>query len=411
MQFTHGNAIIGQSGGPTSAINATLAGVYRAARDNEYIQTIYGMVHGIEGLLKADVVDLATQIKSDHDVDVLAATPSAFLGSCRFKLPKLEDKPEVFEQIFDMFKKFEIKYFFYIGGNDSMDTVLKLSLYAKSINYDINIMGVPKTIDNDLAVTDHTPGFGSAAKYIATATREVSRDASVYPTPVVTIMEVMGRNAGWLTAATALARGENCDAPDLIYVPELMFDIDKFVMDVKKLSEKKRCIIVAVSEGVKVDKDTYVCEAISRGETDAFGHKHLSGTAKVLADIVNERLGLKTRQIEFGLLQRCASHCASATDISESLAVGAEAVKEAVNGSTGKMVYYIRESSSPYKMSIGCIDISKIANVEKTIPREWINEEGNNVKKEVIDYMLPLIQGEAPIFIKDGLPQHLVLKK
>lgn len=411
MKHVKGNAMVGQSGGPTSAINATLAGVYKAARDSEYIETVYGLVHGIEGLLKGDIVDMGLQLKTDHDIDVLAATPSAYLGSCRFKLPKVEDKPEVFDKIFEMFSKNNVKYFFYIGGNDSMDTVHKLSMHAAKIGYEINIMGVPKTIDNDLAATDHTPGFGSAAKYIATATREVSRDASVYPSKCVTVMEIMGRNAGWLTAATALARCENCDAPDLIYVPELLFDIDKFVEDVKKISEKKNCVIVAVSEGAKIDKDTYVCEALSKGETDAFGHKHLSGTARVLADIINERLGLKTRQIEFGLLQRCAAHSASATDIAESRMIGGCAVEEAVNGNTGEMVYFVRESNDPYKVSIASMDIAKIANVEKVIPREWINEEGNNVTQEAIDYMLPLIQGEAPIFMENGLPVHAVLKK
>lgn len=291
-----------------------------------------------------------------------------------------------------------------------MDTVYKLSRYAVKIGYEINIMGVPKTIDNDLAVTDHTPGFGSAAKYIATATREVSRDASVYPSKCVTIMEIMGRNAGWLTAATALARGGNCSAPDLIYVPELMFNIEKFLEDVRRVSEKKSSVIVAVSEGAKINKDTYVCEALSKGETDAFGHKHLSGTARVLADMVTDVLGIKTRQIEFGLLQRCAAHCSSATDIAESRMIGAAAVEAAVNGATGEMMYFVRESGSPYRVSVARMDIAKIANVERVIPREWINAEGNDITQEAIDYMLPLIQGEAPVFIEDGVPRHAVLK-
>lgn len=410
MKFVKGNAMVGQSGGPTSAINATLAGVYKAARDSGYIETVYGLVHGIEGLLKGDIVDMSIKLKTDADLDLLAATPSAYLGSCRYKLPKAEEKPEEFEKIFETFKKHNVKYFFYIGGNDSMDTVHKLSVYAAKIGYEINIMGVPKTIDNDLAVTDHTPGFGSAAKYIATATREVSRDACVYPSKSVTIMEVMGRNAGWLTAATALARSEDCSAPDLIYLPERLFDIDKFVEDVKALSEKKQSIIVAVSEGVKVDKDTYVCDALGKGETDAFGHKRLSGTARVLADIVSDRLGLRTRAIEFSLLQRCAAHCASATDIAESRMIGGAAVEAAINGTTGEMMYFVRESSNPYKVSIDSMDISKIANVERKIPDEWINEEGNDITQGVIDYMLPLIQGEAPVFIKNGLPQHAVLR-
>lgn len=410
MEFVKGNAMVGQSGGPTSAINATLAGVYKAARDSAYIETMYGLVHGIQGLLQGDVVDMSVKLKTDEDLDLLASTPSAYLGSCRFKLPKEEDKPEIYEKIFEMFKNHNVKYFFYIGGNDSMDTVYKLSRYAVKIGYEINIMGVPKTIDNDLAVTDHTPGFGSAAKYIATATREVSRDASVYPSKCVTIMEIMGRNAGWLTAATALARSGNCSAPDLIYVPELMFNIEKFLEDVRRVSEKKSSVIVAVSEGAKINKDTYVCEALSKGETDAFGHKHLSGTARVLADMVTDVLGIKTRQIEFGLLQRCAAHCSSATDIAESRMIGAAAVEAAVNGATGEMMYFVRESGSPYRVSVARMDIAKIANVERVIPREWINAEGNDITQEAIDYMLPLIQGEAPVFIEDGVPRHAVLK-
>lgn len=422
MKLVKGNAMVGQSGGPTSAINATLAGVIRGAMKSEYIETMYGMVHGIEGLLNGNIVDIGVKIKNEDDIAMLAATPSAYLGSCRYKLPKEKDDAVAFEaafkKVFEIFGQYNIKYFFYIGGNDSMDTAHKLSQYAQKIGYEINIMGVPKTIDNDLAVTDHTPGYGSAAKYIATATREVSRDASVYPAKCITVMEVMGRNAGWLTAATALARGNGCTAPDLIYLPEIFFDIDQFLVDVKALSDKQNSVIVAVSEGAKVDENTYVNEAVDKmlgadkggGEIDAFGHKHLSGTARALTDLISGRLGLKTRQIEFGLLQRCAAHSASGTDISESLAIGERAVEEALNGTTGQMVYYKRESQNPYKMSIGSVDIGQIANVEQKIPREWINQAGNDVKQEVIDYISPLIQGEAPIFMENGLPKHAVLK-
>lgn len=411
MKFLKGNAMVGQSGGPTAAINATLAGVYKAARDSEYIDTIYGLVHGIAGLLKNDIVDMSEGLRTDEDIEILASTPSAYLGSCRFKLPKHEDKPEVYEEIFKIFEKNNVKYFFYIGGNDSMDTVYKLSLYASKIGYEINIMGVPKTIDNDLAMTDHTPGFGSAAKYIATSARELIRDVSVYGDFCVGILEIMGRNAGWLTAAAALARHEGCDAPDLIYLPEIVFDIDKFIEDIKKVLERKKCVFIAVSEGVHLADGTYICDALSNGETDAFGHKRLSGTARVLSNIVTERLGAKTRQVEFSLLQRCAAHCASATDISESLMIGAYAVNEAINGKTGHMVYFVRESNSPYKVSASSANIADIANVEKVIPRKWINEDGNDVTQEAIDYMLPLIQGEAKVFMKDGLPMHAILKK
>ena len=404
MKNVKGNAIIGQSGGPTSAINATLAGVFKAARDNEYIETVYGMVHGIQGLLDGDMVDMGEKLKTDCDIDLLASTPSAYLGSCRYKLSQ-----EDYDKVFEVIEKHNIKYFFYIGGNDSMDTVYQLSRYAEKTGHEINIMGVPKTIDNDLFGTDHAPGFGSAAKYIASSVREVCRDASVYSAKCVTIFEIMGRNSGWLTASSALAKGNGCDAPDLIYLPEVMFSIDKFIEDIRKVSENKKCITVAVSEGIRVDKHTYVCETMGGNETDAFGHKRLGGTGTVLANIVAEKLGFKTRQIEFSLLQRCAAHIASKTDIDESLMIGKKAVEEAVAGSTGKMVCYIRESDSPYKISIGSLDISEIANVEKLVPREWINEDGNYVTQECIDYMFPLIQGEAKIYMKDGLPEHAVL--
>ena len=409
MKNLKGNAMVGQSGGPTSVINATLAGVYEAALKSDCIETVYGLVHGIEGLLKGDIVDMSIGLKCKEDIDILASTPSAYLGSCRFKLPLAEDKPELYDQIFEILAKYNVKYFFYIGGNDSMDTVYKLSSYADKIGYEINIIGVPKTIDNDLAMTDHTPGFGSAAKYIATATREINRDASVYMAPCVTIIEIMGRNAGWLTAATALARNEHCGAPDLVYLPELTFDIDKFIEDVKKVLKKRSAVIVAVSEGVKLADGTYVCDAVLNTETDAFGHKRLTGTAKVLSDIANERLGIKTRQIEFSLLQRCAAHCASATDVAESKMIGACAVEKALNGESGKMVYFVRKSNSPYEVCIESVDIGEIANVEKVIPREWINEEGNDITQDLIDYMLPLIQGESRVFVKDGLPVHAVL--
>lgn len=412
MKFVKGNAVVGQSGGPTSAINATLAGVFKGAKDAECINTVYGMVHGIAGLLNRDLVDMSTQVKNDEDLAVLKATPSAFLGSCRYKLPALGEGKDIYDKIFEIFAEYDIKYFFYIGGNDSMDTVHKLSEYAAQINYEINIIGVPKTIDNDLAVTDHTPGYGSAAKYIATAVREIIRDAVVYDKPMFTVMEIMGRNAGWLTAASALARVDGFDGPDFIYLPERLFDMDKFVADVCELAKTKPHITVAVSEGIKSDENTYVCEAaIKNAATDSFGHKSLSGTANYLAQVIGDKLGIKTRAVEFSLLQRCAAHCGSETDIEESFAIAQAAVREAVSGGTGKMMYYKREEGAEYKVSFDSMDISKIANVERVVPDEWINAEGNNVNDGFIDYALPLIQGEAPVYTKNGIPTHLVLNK
>lgn len=412
MQFVKGNAVVGQSGGPTSAINATLAGVVKGAMDAECIDKVYGMVHGIAGFLNRDLVDFATQVKDDHDLNLLKATPSAFLGSCRFKLPSAADGEETYKKIFEILSEYNIKYFFYIGGNDSMDTVHKLSDYAAKINYEINIIGVPKTIDNDLAVTDHTPGYGSAAKYIATAVREVIRDAVVYDKPMFTVMEVMGRNAGWLTAAAALARVDGFPGPDFIYLPERIFNLDKFVNDVCELAKTKSHITVAVSEGIKSDENTYVCEAaIKNAATDSFGHRSLSGTANYLAQIIGEKLGIKTRAVEFSLLQRCAAHCASKTDIDESFQVAYAGVREAISGGTGKMMYYKREAGPEYKVTFDSMDISKIANVERVVPDEWINAEGNNVNDGFIEYALPLIQGEAPIYAKNGIPAHLILKK
>lgn len=400
-----GNAIVGQSGGPTTVINASLAGVIKGAFAANEIETIYGAEHGIEGVLAENLVNLNERFADPKMLNLLIHTPAAYLGSCRYKLPKEFD--EKYDKIFEVFKKHNIAYFFYIGGNDSMDTVYKLSQYAKRIDYPINIIGVPKTIDNDLAITDHTPGFGSAAKYIGTSIREITRDAQVYDSSTVTIIEIMGRNAGWLAAASALARTENEPAPHLIYLPEMVFDVDKFMADIEKASKTYRNVIAVVSEGVKTADGKYVCEGAAASVVDSFGHKQLSGTARVLADMVHAKFGWKVRSIEFSLLQRCAAHVASLTDVTEAEQIGTAGVNAAVSGQTGMMMYFKRVSDSPYKVEIDSYDISKIANVERVVPREWINEEGNDLLQPALDYMLPLIQGESTAVFENGLPVYL----
>ena len=401
------NCIVGQSGGPTAVINASLCGVASAALKNENIGTVYGAVNGIMGVLGENFIDMADILKTKEDEELLKTTPASFLGSCRYKLPKLDDDKDDFKKIFDVFTKYNIGYFFYIGGNDSMDTVDKLSRYAEKIGYDINIIGVPKTIDNDLMETDHTPGFGSAAKYIATTVREVGLDSDVYDLNSVTIVEIMGRNAGWLTAASVLARNEKCAAPHLIYLPESDFDDEKFFNDIKELNAKGvKNIIVAVSEGIRYADGTYVCDKASSGLVDTFGHKCLSGTAKVLENMVRDNLGFKARGIEINVLQRCASHFTSLVDINEAFEVGAAGVAEAVAGGTGKMMAYERVSNKPYKMQIVSRDIKNIANGERIVPQEWISN-GNDVTQEMIDYVQPLIEGTPTLKYENGLPVYL----
>lgn len=407
------NIIVGQSGGPTSVINSSLAGVYKTAKERGF-QTIYGMLHGIQGLLDEMYIDLSTQIHSDMDIELLKRTPSAFLGSCRYKLPAIHENPEIYEKIFSILEKLEIEAFIYIGGNDSMDTIKKLSDYAIVKGYQQKFLGVPKTIDNDLALTDHTPGFGSAAKYIATSTKEIIRDALglTYNKDMVTVIEVMGRNAGWLTGATALAKTEECEGPDLIYLPEITFDVDKFLAKIKSLLKKKKSVIAVVSEGIKLADGRYVCELSNTNDyVDAFGHKQLQGTAAYLAGFLGAELGCKTRSVEFSTLQRSASHLASRVDINEAFMVGGAAVKAADEGDSGKMVVIDRVSDDPYMSAAGIYDVHRIANNEKLIPRSWVNEEGTYVTDEFINYVEPLIQGDYQPFMVNGLPQHLVLKK
>ncbi len=404
-----GNIIVGQSGGPTSVINASLAGVFKTALDRGS-NKIYGMLNGISGLLNNRYVDLTDKIKNNLDVELLKRTPSSFLGSCRFKLPEISADEKTYENIISILKKLEISHFFYIGGNDSMDTIKKLSEYAKIKNIDINFMGVPKTIDNDLAVTDHTPGFGSAAKYIGTTVKEVIRDGLVYDTKNVTVIEIMGRNAGWLTSAAALAKGDDCEGVDMIYLPEVAFDLDKFIEKSVQIQKEKNNFVIAVSEGIKTADGTYVCELSNSDRfTDSFGHKALSGTASFLADKLAAELGCKTRSVEFSTLQRCGSHIASQTDITEAFLAGGQAVKAAFDGETGKVVIFDRISNDPYLMTTRVADVNDIANVEKVVPAEWITNEGTYVSDELVNYMLPLIQGELPPYMVNGLPKHITV--
>lgn len=402
----NGNVIVGQSGGPTAVINSSLAGVYKTAKDRG-AKKVYGMLHGIKGLLDGQYVDLSEKIHTTMDIDLLKRTPSSYLGSCRFKLPEIEKDKETFEKIFKKLNELEIEYFFYIGGNDSMDTIKKLSDYAKIINSNIKFMGVPKTIDNDLAVTDHTPGYGSAAKFIASTMKEIIRDGLVYDYPTVTIVEIMGRNAGWLTAASALAKSDDCEGVDMIFLPEKPFDIQKFMAEIKELSSKGKSVVVAVSEGIRVADGRYVFELAAHVEmVDSFGHKQMSGTAKFLSNKIVSELGIKSRAIELSTLQRCASHITSRTDITEAYNVGGAAVKAAFEGETGKVVVLKRVSDDPYMCITETHDVHDIANVEKKVPLEWITDD-NQVTSELLHYIRPLIQAELSPIMVAGLPRHL----
>ena len=407
-----GNAIVGQSGGPTAAINATLAGVIRGCRDCEAIVTLYGALNGVEGMLAGRICDL-TKYYGDSELKALSLTPSSALGSCRKKLPKYEEDEEPYKKLFELFKKNNIRYFFYIGGNDSMDTVAKLSAYSEVSGYEIRVMGVPKTIDNDVCGTDHTPGYGSAAKFIAATMQEILRDCAVYTVKAVTIVEIMGRDAGWLTAAAALPRLMTDVAPDLVYLPERNFDYDEFIEDINKAFEKHPNVVIAVSEGLHTADGHYVGEGTQSGVADVFGHKYLSGTGKALEIYVKEKLGCKVRSVELNILQRCASHILSGTDIDESLTVGAAAVNAAAeDGITGEMMTFKRLSApgEEYQCVPAHEDIKKIANLVKTVPAEFINARGNNVTDECLRYILPLITGEMTPDYKDGLPVHLTIK-
>jgi 6-phosphofructokinase 1 len=406
MSHSKNNCLIGQSGGPTVAINSSLSGIIHSATKSGKFHTIYGMLNGIEGLLEKKLMNLSNLFDTDEKLHRLKQSPAMYLGSCRFKLPTHIDSPETYNKIFEIFKEFEISSFFYIGGNDSMDTVLKLSTYAKQINYDINIIGVPKTIDNDLMSTDHTPGFGSAAKFVATSILEVTHDSMIYPNNSVTIVEIMGRNAGWLTAASVVSRTAYSNAPDLIYLPERTFDLENFIEDIENSLKCKKHIVIAVSEGIKNKEGVYI-SASSNTSVDAFGHVILNGTGKALEALVKQRIGCKVRSIELNVLQRCSMHIASKTDLDEAFEIGSAAVNAALSGQTGKMMVFVRREGVAYKSDITSIDIKDAANLEKAVPLEWINKRGNGVTEEVYNYVKPLIQGEVIIDYINGIPNYM----
>lgn len=401
------NVIVGQSGGPTAVINSSLAGVYQAAI-KAGAEKVYGMENGIAGLLQERLIDLNKVFDEEMKIELLKRTPSSFLGSCRYKLKKLEESTAEYEKVFSILEKYDIGWFFYIGGNDSMDTIAKLSAYAKKIGSKIRFVGVPKTIDNDLMITDHTPGYGSAAKFVATVMKEIIRDATVYGTNYITIVEIMGRNAGWLTAASALARGEDCEGVDMICLPEIPFNVDEFIKRVETIQKEKKAVVIAVSEGIKLSDGRYVCElADNVQDVDSFGHKKLTGTAAFLANECAKRLQTKTRAIELSTLQRCAGHLTSRTDITEAYQVGGAAVLAAANGQSGVAITLVRISDKPYQWTTGTVEIEKIANFEKKIPVEWINDSHTDMLPAFFYYARPLIQGELPPFFVDGLPYHI----
>lgn len=408
MTQLKGACIFGQSGGPTSVINASAAGVFQEALKQECITAVYGAAHGIKGVLNEQFYDISKE--DPYELELLKTTPSSALGSVRYKLKDPDEDDTDYKRILEVFKKYNIRYFFYNGGNDSMDTCNKISKYMQKVGYECRVMGVPKTIDNDLWGTDHCPGFGSAAKYVATSIMEVYHDARVYDTGMVTIIEIMGRNAGWLTAASALASYKG-NGPDLIYLPELPFSIDKFIEDTERVYKQNKKVIVAISEGLKDESGRYIPEMSSKLSKDSFGHAQLGGAATILANIAKERLGCKVRGIELSLLQRCAAHCASLTDVNEAYMAGQAAVQNAVAGKTDYMVAFERAAGPEYKCNIKLINLTEVANKEKKVPREWINKEGNGVTEEYIKYALPLIAGESRPVIEDGLPRFAKLKK
>lgn len=404
-----GNAIFGQSGGPTAVINASAAGVFtEALKQTGVIEKVFGAANGIVGILNEKFYDIGQE--DPAELELLKTTPSSALGSCRYKLANAAVDDTDYKRLLEVFRKYNIRYFFYNGGNDSMDTCNKISKFLQNSGYECRVIGVPKTIDNDLFGTDHCPGFSSAAKYIATTIMEVYLDARVYDTGMVTVIEIMGRHAGWLTAASALAAYKGL-GPNLIYLPEIEFDLDKMLADVKRVYEKEKKVIIAVSEGVQNKDGKFIPELVGDVAVDAFGHKQLGGTASVLADYLKKELGCKVRGIELSLMQRCAAHLASKADVEESFLSGQTAVRCAVDGMTDYMVGFQRPESGPYQCEIKMIPLDEVANTESTVPREWINEEGNFVNEKFIAYALPLIQGESRVAIDEGLPRFAKLKK
>ena len=399
------NIAVAQSGGPTCAINASLVGVFKESLKEPGIDAIFGSVNGIEGLIQNHMIDLKTLIFTNDDMELLRQTPSTVLGSCRYKLPDRHEDATVYEQILKTLEQRQIGAFFYIGGNDSMDTVQKLSAFLTERGSDIRIIGIPKTIDNDLCVTDHTPGFGSAAKYVAATMHEIIRDSSVYSIPSVTIVEIMGRHAGWLTASSAVLHQLGEAAPHLVYVPEADFSLEKFMRDVRQEMAKHKAVIVAVSEGIEVP------EGVQSGVVDNFGHKYLSGIGSYLERAVRAEIGCKVRSIELNVMQRCSSHLCSRTDIDESEAIGAAGVRCALRGETGKVMVFRRLNDMPYTVTIETADASLCANREKLLPKAYINAAGNNITEEALRYFMPLIQGELTIQMHHGVPAHFMIQE
>lgn len=397
------NIAVAQSGGPTCAINASLVGVFRESLKEPTIDAIFGSINGVEGIIHDHLIDLKTMILTNEDMELLRQTPSTVLGSCRYKLPDWQEDDAVYQQIVHCLKRRQIGAFFYIGGNDSMDTVQKLSSYFREKKLDIKVIGIPKTIDNDLCITDHTPGFGSAAKYVATTMQEIVRDSSVYSMPSITIVEIMGRHAGWLTASSAVLHAYGDPAPHLVYVPESHFSEKKFLRDVEQEMAKHKAVIVAVSEGVAVP------EGVQSGAVDNFGHKYLSGIGKYLEQLVREKIGCKVRSIELNVMQRCSSHLCSKTDIDESEQIGAAGVQCALNGETGRVMVFRRIHDMPYTVVMEPVDASQIANREKFLPREFLTPAGNNISDKAMPYFLPLIQGELNLQMHGGIPKHFTI--
>lgn len=402
------NVAAAQSGGPTSAINSSLAGIFRRAQSCSGIGNIYGSINGIEGIIGDELADLRKILTADEDIELLKVTPSTVLGSCRYKLPPKEREENVYLKIMSTFNKYSIGAFFYIGGNDSMDTVMKLDDYCRAVGKDIKIIGIPKTIDNDLPVTDHTPGFGSAVKYVAATLQEILRDSRVYSVQSITIVEIMGREAGWLAASTCVLRANGEPAPHLIYLPESEFTIEKYINDVTEAMKKYRAVVVAVSEGISPDR---LPSSFGSELTDSFGHKYLSGIGKYLEKVTAGHFGCKVRSVELNVMQRCSAHIASLTDINEAFEIGASAVDSALRGESGRMMAFRRISSEPYRTEIVSVPVEECANKEKLFPAEWINNEGNNVTTDALNYFLPLIQGEPTIPYKNGIPVHFRLNQ
>lgn len=403
------NVLIGQSGGPTAAINATLSGIIKGLRRQSDCGRIYGAMNGIDGVINGNIREIGPLFKNENDFYALECTPAAVLGSCRRKLPDISDTA-FYEKIFMVFAEYSIKIFLLIGGNDSMDTVAKLSEYAKRNNRCISIIGVPKTIDNDLEITDHTPGYGSAAKYVATCSEEIARDCTVYTMKAVTIIEVMGRDSGWLTAAAALPRlyGQCC--ADLVYLPEVPFDYNNFIEDINEIFKTKPNVVVAVSEGARDKEGRYIGENSQSGDTDIFGHKYLAGAGKVLEEIVRLRIGCKVRSIELSLPQRCAGHCLSKTDIEESVLIGAKAAEYAFSGKTGDFAIFKRISSDEYGVYVDFVPVEMVANKVKKVSVDCINERGNNVTEDLLRDLAPLIMGNVEIPTEGGLPKHFTIR-